>query len=524
MNDISRDVTVTPFPPDYRASGVLLHVASLPSPYGIGDLGPAALAWIDRLHEAGQGWWQALPLGPTGYGNSPYQSLSSFAGNELLISPDGLTEDGLLRPSDIDGASFLAAAIDYNAVISFKNRLLETVWANFASGMRPDLRIGYDEFCHNQAHWLEDYALFRALKTKYQGAYYLEWPAELVERSPVALTLARRELGGQIEQHRLAQFLLSRQGERLKEHARGKGVGLIGDLPFFVSPDSSDVWANPELFLLHERRKPRFVAGVPPDYFSSQGQLWGNPVYDWDAVRRTGYRWCIDRLRALLAHVDMIRLDHFRGFAAAWHVPAGAATAETGQWVPGPGADFLTTAENELGALPFIAEDLGLITPDVSALRDRFRLPGMRVLQFAFDGKSDNPHLPHNYAPNTVVYTGTHDNPTTHGWFEELPAQQRQFLWNYLERPTGESCEAASALIKLAWSSVAALAIAPLQDLLNLGNDARMNLPGRAEGNWHWRFTEDMLTPEALGWLRDLTQASGRMLSEPHGFTERHVA
>jgi 4-alpha-glucanotransferase len=402
MNDISRDVTVTPFPPDYRASGVLLHVASLPSPYGIGDLGPAALAWIDRLHEAGQSWWQALPLGPTGYGNSPYQSLSSFAGNELLISPAGLIEDGLLRSSDTESASFPAAAIDYDAVISFKNRLLEAVWSNFAAGARRDLRPRYDGFCHNQAHWLEDYALFRALKTKYQGAYYLDWPAELVERSPVALTLARRELGGQIEQVRLAQFLLSRQGERLKAHARRKGVCLIGDLPFFVSPDSSDVWANPELFLLDERRKPRFVAGVPPDYFSSQGQLWGNPVYDWDAVRRTGYRWCIDRLRALLAHVDMIRLDHFRGFAAAWHVPAAAATAQTGQWIPGPGGDFFAAAEKKLGGLPFIAEDLGLITPDVGTLRDRFPLPGMRVLQFAFDGNLGNPHLPDNYVPNTV--------------------------------------------------------------------------------------------------------------------------
>jgi 4-alpha-glucanotransferase len=300
-------------------------------------------------------------------------------------------------------------------------------------------------------------------------------------------------------------------------------VRLIGDVPFFVSPDSSDVWANPELFLLDERRRPRFVAGVPPDYFSSQGQLWGNPVYDWDAVRRTGYRWCIDRLRALLAHVDMVRLDHFRGFAAAWHVPAAAATAQVGEWVPGPGADFFAATENELGSLPFIAEDLGLITADVGALRDRFRLPGMRVLQFAFDGHSDNPHRPDNYTPNTVVYTGTHDNPTTRGWFESLPEPQRQELGKYLGRPVQDS-GAASALIELAWSSVAALAIAPLQDLLNLGNDARMNLPGRADGNWRWRFTRDMLTPEALGWLRNLTQASRRILSEPHGFTERQVA
>jgi len=510
-----------PFPSGYRASGVLLHVASLPSPYGIGDVGPAALAWIDRLHQAGQSWWQGLPLGPTGYGNSPYQSLSSFAGNELLVSPDGLIEDELLRASDCGGNPFSAAAIDYDAVIPFKHRLLRTAWTNFRAGARSDLRADYEEFCNVHRHWLEDYALFRALKVEHNGACYLEWPAELVGRSPTALAQARRDLGDLIDQVRFAQFLLFRQGERLKAHARAKGVRLIGDLPFFVSPDSSDVWANPELFLLDEQHRPRFVAGVPPDYFSVQGQLWGNPVYDWDAVRRTGYGWCLDRLRALLDHVDMIRLDHFRGFATAWHVPIGAATAKTGQWVPGPGADFFRTVEKELGALPFIAEDLGLITQDVTALRDQFRLPGMRVLQFAFDGKSDNPHLPHNYSPNTVVYTGTHDNSTTRGWYEELPVRQRQYLWKYVTRPSGERHEAASTLINLAWSSAAALAMAPLQDLLNLGNDARMNLPGRAEGNWRWRCTEDALTSTAFQWLHDLTKISNRAPIE--GYTRKEV-
>jgi 4-alpha-glucanotransferase len=500
---------------------VLLHVVSLPSPYGIGDVGPAALAWIDRLHEAGQTWWQSLPLGPTGYGNSPYQSLSSFAGNELLISPDGLIEDGLLRAGDWPGNSFPADAIDYNAVIPFKYRLLRTAWTNFRARARSDLRAAYEEFCNVHRRWLEDYALFRALKAEHHGACYLEWPADLVRRVPAALAQARRDLGDLIDLVRFAQFLLFRQGERLKAHARAKGVRLIGDLPFFVSPDSSDVWANPELFLLDEKHRPRFVAGVPPDYFSVQGQLWGNPVYDWVAIRRTGYRWCLDRLRALLAHVDMIRLDHFRGFAAAWHVPIGAATAQTGRWVPGPAADFFCTAQKELGALPFIAEDLGLITPDVSALRDQFGLPGTRVLQFAFDGKSDNPHLPRNYTPNTVVYTGTHDNPTTRGWYKELPARQRQYLWNYVSRPSGESHEAASTLTNLAWSSGAAVAMAPLQDLLNLGNDARMNLPGRAEGNWRWRWTEDMLTPTAFQWLHDLTKTSNRAPIE--GSTRQEV-
>ena len=349
------------------------------------------------------------------------------------------------------------------------------------------------------------------MKAKYNGAYYLEWPAELVKRMPEALAQARRDLASEIDQVRFAQFVLFRQGERLKRHARAKGVRLIGDLPFFVSPDSSDVWANPELFLLDEQQRPRFVAGVPPDYFSSQGQLWGNPVYDWDALRRNGYRWCIDRIRALLAHVDVIRLDHFRGFAAAWHVPAGATTAQSGQWVQGPGADFFSAVQKELGVLPFIAEDLGLITPDVCALREQFQIPGTRVLQFAFDGRSDNPYLPQNYVPNTVVYTGTHDNPTSRGWYEELPPNQRQNLWRYLKSPEGESGQVAWDLIRLAWSSSAALALAPLQDLLNLGREGRMNVPGRAEGNWTWRCTKEMLSAADFHSLRDLTRSSKRL-------------
>jgi 4-alpha-glucanotransferase len=519
VTDNDGGTSVPPFPPEYRASGLLLHVTSLPSPYGVGDLGSSAFSWIDRLHDAGQAWWQALPLGPTGYGNSPYQSMSSFAGNELLISPASLVSDGLIQPGDGDenGAQsqFSADAVDYDSVIPFKQRLLEKAWTNFKAGQHNarDLAPAYDEFCAEQAHWLEDYALFRALKNKYHGAYYLEWPAELVQRSPSALTQARRELASQIDQVRFAQFLLFRQTDQLKEHAHARGVRLIGDLPFFVSPDSSDVWANPELFLLDEQRRPRFVAGVPPDYFSAQGQLWGNPVYNWDAVRSTGYRWCIDRLRALLAHVDVIRLDHFRGFAAAWYVPSGAPTAQSGQWVEGPGASFFQAVQTELGYLPFIAEDLGMITADVRALRDQFRVPGTRVLQFAFDGHADNPYLPHNFVHNTAVYTGTHDNATTRQWYEELPDYQRQHFWSYLKRAPGASEDAAPELMRLAWSSPAALAIAPLQDLLNLGSDARMNVPGRADGNWRWRVREDMLTTQAFQWLRDLTESSGRSVS-----------
>ncbi len=500
-----------PFPSDYRACGVLLHVTSLPSPYGIGDLGPPAFAWVDRLCEAGQTWWQALPVGPTGYANSPYQSLSSFAGNGLLISPARLIEDGLLLESDCEGRSFPARAVDYDAVITFKNRLLDIAWVNFSAGARRDLGSAYENFCQDHARWLKDYALFRALKGKYKGAYYLEWPIDLVQRSPSALAQARRELAREIDKICFAQFLLFRQADQLKQYAHARGILLIGDLPFFVSPDSSDVWADTELFLLDERRRPSVVAGVPPDYFSAEGQLWGNPIYNWEALRRTGYRWCVDRLRALLAHVDVIRLDHFRAFAAAWHIPAGAATARTGRWVPGPGAEFFSTIQRKLGGLPFIAEDLGLITPDVRTLRDQFHLPGTKVLQFAFDGHSDNPYLPDNYSANTVVYTGTHDNDTTRGWFEALSPNQRQNVWNYLERAGGESNEIAWELIRLAWSSAAALAIVPLQDVLNLGKDARMNLPGRVEGNWRWRCTEDIrLSEPALERLRDLTAISNR--------------
>jgi 4-alpha-glucanotransferase len=337
-----------------------------------------------------------------------------------------------------------------------------------------------------------------------------------VERVPSKIAEARAQLADTVDLVSFAQWVIFRQAERLKAYAHANGVRLIGDLPFFVSPDSSDVWANPEFFLLTEQRRPRFVAGVPPDYFSANGQLWGNPVYDWDALRRTRYRWCIDRLRALLSHVDLVRLDHFRAFAAAWHVPMGATSARFGQWVPGPGADFFWAARSELGDLPLIAEDLGLITSDVIQLRDSQSLPGMRVLQFAFDGNPQNPHLPQNYVPNTVAYTGTHDNNTTRGWFEALPEQQKQAVSAYLRRATVENREAAPELMRLAWSSSAALAMAPLQDLLNLGAGARMNTPGEAAGNWRWRITPeggregDALLPAAFDWLRDLTKETRR--------------
>lgn len=500
-----------PFSIDYRGSGILLHITSLPSPYGIGDLGPVAMSWIDRLSASGQSWWQSLPLGPTGYGNSPYQPLSSFAGNALVISPDWLIEDELLEPNDTAHALFSGACVDYDAVVPFKHGLLEKAWDHFKAGARADLRPAYEQFCQDESHWLDDYALFRALKAKFGNASYLDWPSDLVQRVPAALENARIELSDQIGLARFAQFLVFRQADRLKNHAHAKGLRLVGDLPFFVSADSSDVWAHPELFLLDEQRRPRFVAGVPPDYFSALGQLWGNPPYNWEVLGQSEYRWWIERLRALLSHVDLIRLDHFRGFAAAWHVPAGASDARSGAWLPGPGADLFHVTQRELGTLPFIAEDLGLITPDVHALRDQFQLPGMRVLQFAFDGHTDNPYLPANYVANTVVYTGTHDNPTTRGWFEELDGDQRERIWNFVRGAGARSSEASHALIELAWSSIAALAMAPLQDLLNLGKQARMNVPGsRAEGNWRWRCTEDMLSDSAFEWLSELTKSTSR--------------
>jgi len=504
-------VEMTLFTPEYRGSGLLLHVTSLPSRFGIGDLGPTSLQWIDRLALAGQSYWQALPLGPTGYGNSPYQPLSSLAGNGLLISPEWLIEDGLLTADDCPSQPLSETEVDYDRVIPFKIALLQKAWANFQAGAPADLRAAYQQFCTDQAHWLNDYALFRALKAKFGGAYYLQWPKELVMREPGAIDAARRELADPVGFACFIQFLVGRQSDRLKAYAHDRGVKLIGDLPFFVSPDSSDVWANPELFLLDEQRRPRFVAGVPPDYFSANGQLWGNPVYNWEVLRESGYRWWINRVRALLIHVDVIRLDHFRGFIAAWHVPAGESTARSGKWMPGPGADLFETVRKELGSLPFIVEDLGVITPDVYALRDRFELPGTRVLQFAFDGKPDNPHLPDNYVSNAVVYTGTHDNPPTRGWYEDLPEDQRKNLWKYLKRPAGTTCDAAPELMELAWSSRAALAMAPLQDLLNLGNEARMNLPGRVDGNWRWRSTEEMLNGRVFDWLRGLTKSSNRL-------------
>lgn len=503
-------MTAAGFSPDDRASGVLLHVTSLPSPYGIGDLGPTAYRWVDRLVEAGQSWWQVLPLGPTWQGNSPYHALSTFAGNPLLISLERLVEEGLLEQADCQNVGFPRQEVDFDAVAPWKRGLIERAWSRFQAGAAAELREAFARFCDQQASWLEDFALFRALAVRL-GNDHLAWPDGLKRRQPEALQKAREENAEAMDVTRFAQFLFFRQLADLRRYAGERGLELMGDLPFFIAPDSSDVWADPEFFLLDENLRPRVIAGVPPDYFSADGQLWGNPIYDWEALQRTGYRWWIDRLRALLSQVDLLRLDHFRAFVAAWHIPADSPTARSGSWRPGPGADFFHVVREALGGLPFVAEDLGLITDDVYHLRDEFNLPGMRVLQFAFDGNPRHPFLPHNFVHNTVVYTGTHDNDTTRGWYNTQTEETRRIMWEYLGREPGEECEVAWELLRLAWNSPAALAIAPLQDLLNLGTEARMNVPGHPDGNWRWRVTEEALAPEIFQRLRDMTEAAGRL-------------
>jgi len=498
------------FPPGYRASGILLHLTSLPSPFGIGDFGPSAYRWIDALAAAGQSWWQILPIGPPSCGNSPYTPLSTFACNPLLISPEGLIEEGLLKEGDFPQESFPADHVRFQDVIPAKTRLLDIAWQKFREGGFPSLNEDLRSFCRDQARWLDDFALFQVLKDRFDGVYYVHWPREFVTRDPAALTHVQVSCRDQIARVKWEQFLCFRQLSRLRQHAARRGVRLFGDIPIFVSADSADVWANPSLFQLDDDRRPRFVAGVPPDYFSETGQLWGNPVYDWPAMKEQGYRWWIDRLRSLLIHHDVIRLDHFRGFVAAWHVPAGATTAESGEWVPGPGADFFTELRQQLGSLPFVAEDLGTITDDVRQLLADFRFPKMAVLQFAFDHDEQNAFLPNNVIDNMIAYTGTHDNDTSRGWYQELSEHYREYFWNYVGMEPLPESEVADILIDLAWRSAAAVAIAPLQDLLNLDSRSRMNMPGVADGNWSWRFTPEQW--DHIDWQRLLerTVAEGR--------------
>lgn len=519
-----------------RESGILLHPTSLPGRFGIGDLGQAAYDFIDFLEETGQSLWQVLPLGPTGYGDSPYQCFSAFAGNPLLINLDALVADGLLTQAELDAApQFPVERVDYGPVIECKTALLRQAHANFMSHASEDVRREYLTFIGQTAWWLEDYVLYRAIKDARGGQAWTKWEEHLRDREDNAMHFFRENHEHEISYQRFIQYLFFKQWLQVAAYAAAHGVKIIGDVPIFVAHDSADVWSNRNLFHLDEAGNPTKVAGVPPDYFSETGQLWGNPLYRWDVMKEDGYRWWISRVRATLAQVDLVRLDHFRGFEKYWAVPATETTAVKGVWEEGPGADLFQAIQHALAqtstttgkltpprtrnGLPIIAEDLGFITPEVHALREAFDFPGMRVLQFAFgtDPQADE-FKPYSFTPNTVVYTGTHDNDTTVGWFHSAGAGdstrsndevdgERQFVLKYLG---SDGREIHWDFIRLALASVANTAIIPLQDVLGLGNEARMNVPARESGNWGWRYQAEQLTPEIRARLAELTEIYGR--------------
>ncbi len=503
-----------------RSSGILLHPTSLPGRFGIGDLGPEAYAFADFLVASGQTLWQVLPLGPTGYGDSPYACYSAFAGNTLLISPEKLFAEGLLTRTDLDDIPSLPAGrIDFEQVHRAKNLVLDKAFARYQRTTDTEFRSAFETFAEQNASWLDDYALFRALKSAHGGGPWREWESSLVRREPGALARARVDLHEQIDAHRFFQFLFFKQWFALKAYCNEHGISLVGDIPIFVAQDSADVWTNPDQFKLDSEGRPTVVAGVPPDYFSATGQFWGNPLYNWERMLRDGFRWWIERVRASLQTVDIARIDHFRGFAACWEIPGGDTTAERGRWVEAPGRELFTAIRNALGDLPIIAEDLGVITPDVERLRDSFGFPGMRILQFAFSSDTKNIDLPHNYHRNVVVYTGTHDNDTTVGWFNSVAGEgstrtaeqvssERNFGLKYLNT---EGTEIHWDFIRAVLQSVADTAVVPLQDLLGLGNEARMNLPNSTQGNWSWRFDAQALTESHAGRLRDMTDTYGRI-------------
>lgn len=495
-----------------RASGILLHPTSLPGDFGIGDIGPAAYRFADLLVEAGQTYWQLLPLGPTGYGDSPYSTFSAFAGNTLLTSPEKLAEDGLLTHEQMsDRPEFPVDKVDFGGVYEWKSRILPAAFESFRHTTNNDLRTQFEEFERENAWWLDDFALYRAVKLDQGQRAWYEWDEPLKLRNEDALRSAAERLLDPIQAEKFYQFLFFKQWSSLKEYANKLGVKMIGDIPIFVALDSADVWRHQDKFKLEKSGRAKFVAGVPPDFFSSTGQLWGNPIYDWDAMRGDGFRWWIDRVRQSLTTVDIVRIDHFRGFAAAWEVPGKNKTAEHGRWVDVPGKELFTAFRNELGELPFIVEDLGVITPDVEELRDGFGLPGMRILQFAFGGDAKDHHLPHNYINNCVAYTGTHDNDTTVGWWDAHAAndsRERDSCMKYLDT---DGTEIHWEFIRAVWGSVADTAIAPLQDILGLGNEARMNLPASLSGNWYWRFKEGDISEEIIARLRDMTEIYGRI-------------
>jgi 4-alpha-glucanotransferase len=507
-----------------RASGILLHPTSLPGPFGNGDLGPEAYAFVDFLAAAGQSWWQVLPLGPTGYGDSPYACYSAFAGNTLLISPEQLVADGLLTENDFlpSPPELKAERVEFAAVHKYKDELLRRAFLSFKRAASQELAAAFSDFCRAQISWLDDYALFRALKDEHGGVAWNEWEPALVRREAAAVAIARHKLTEAVEAQQFYQFLFFRQWFALKADCNRRGIKLVGDIPIFVAHDSADVWTNPDQFKLNADGTPIVVAGVPPDYFSATGQLWGNPLYNWEQMRADGFRWWIDRVRATLATFDVARIDHFRGFAACWEIPGGDKTAERGSWVEAPGRELFTAIRAALGAMPIIAEDLGVITPDVEALRDDFGFPGMRILQFGFSSDSRNIDLPHNYHKRVVVYTGTHDNDTAVGWFSSVAGagstrdtkqveREREFCLQYLNT---NGAEIHWDFTRAVLASVASTAIIPLQDVLGCGTEARMNLPNSMAGNWAWRVLPGALTEEISARLKQLTELYGRSRQE----------
>jgi 4-alpha-glucanotransferase len=498
-----------------RASGVLLHPTSFPGPTGIGELGPEAYRFLDFLAAAGQSLWQVLPLGPTGYGGAPYSCYSAFAGNPLMISLEQLVSDGLLEPADLEpGRALPKDRVDFGAVETFKDQVLEKAFQTFRVKASPQERAAFRSWCEapDTAAWLEDYALFMALKRTRGGKPWHEWEPGLAFRDPATLRKVIAGLEEGIWYQRFLQWQFERQWAALRRYAHGHGIEIVGDIPIYVTDDSADVWSNPELFYLDERGRMTAVAGVPPDYFSKTGQLWGNPLYRWDRMERTGYSWWIARLKWLLGHVDRIRLDHFRGFEAYWEVPAGEETAVNGRWAPGPGAKLFQAVRRALGTLPILAEDLGVITPEVEELRDTFEFPGMKILQFAFGSGATNAYLPHNYHSNAVVYTGTHDNDTTLSWFSQLEPSLQDEVNAYCGSSGGSVVQ---DLVRVALGSVADTCIVPLQDLLELGGEARMNTPGVPAGNWGWRYQEGVLTGALSARVRRMAELYGRAVPLP---------
>lgn len=497
-----------------RSSGILLHPTSLPGSYGIGDIGPQAYRFIDWLVSTGSKLWQVLPLGPTGYGDSPYQCFSAFAGNPYLISPEDLYTEGLLTQDDLNKKpAFSASHIDFGLLIPWKLELLQKAFSQFQS-TPGQLQTAFDYFRAENASWLDDYSLFMALKESNGDGAWNSWPEHHKKRKKPALSKALNELAETIMRYAFYQFIFFRQWNKLRSYANERGIQIIGDIPIFVAYDSADVWSHPELFFLDKDGNPTVVAGVPPDAFSATGQLWGNPLYNWEIHKKDGYAWWLSRVRASLQTVDIIRFDHFRGFAGYYEIPANHNTAELGRWVAGPGEDLFRAVDKYLGdglnthgtGLPIIAEDLGLVTPDVIKLLEAFDLPGMKVLQFGFTGP-ENPFLPHNYIPNCVAYTGTHDNDTTRGWFELAEKPEREFAMRYL---VVDGHDFAWDLIRAVWKSVAVIAITPMQDVLSLGGEARMNFPSRLGGNWSWRMDESDMREDLATKLKDLNWLCNR--------------